>query len=313
MSDRPLAAACAACDEDLSAWIDGELDERRAREVSQHVSSCARCRPRSEELQAVDGALRALSEAPLTASEAARIERARARLATSRHEERAAEIPLARPALVVVSGNAVRTATPPRRRRLLTTSLAAVAAVAAVALGVLVVPALLERTAARVPGPGPGSVPREEGVAREDRVAREVVVPTELVPSAIVPSPKPQTPGHLGASAPADPGEASREDSAAVPSELDAADLPLVERLDALEALPRVGELSSEERGLLAERFDPLRAGTAADRERLRGNFARWRAMPPPQREALRERWRSLQASTAAERDRLLRGESPTR
>ncbi len=316
MNERPLAAACAACDEDLSAWIDGELDERRTREMSRHVAGCARCRPRSETLHAVDGALRALSDAPLSGSEAARLERVRDRLATWRREERAAEIPLDRPALVVASAGSPRTSAPPpqRRRGLLAKSFAAVAAIA---LAVLVVPGLLERTAGRAPGPGDGLAPRAEGIAREDRVARQVAEPSERTPAATVPRPKPLTPGHLGASAPADPVAEAGDDGVAAPSDFtadfDVADLPLVERLDALEALPRVGELPSAERQRLAERLDPLRAEATADRERLRGNFERWRAKSPAQREALRERWRGFQAATAAERERLLRGEPPTR
>lgn len=311
MTEGFLPAACADCDEDLSAWIDGELDERRARDVSAHVAACARCRPRLAALHAVDGALRALGGAPLTGSEAARVERVGARLARSRREEHDDDLPSDRPALVVASGGSPRTAAPPRRRRrVLTTSLAAVAAIA---LGVLVVPGLLERTAGRAPGPGDLSTPRAEGVAGEDRVARRAAEPIDRAPSAAVPRPKPLTPGHLGASAPADPVAEGAVAPSDFISDFDGADLPLVERLDALEALPRVGELPSAERRLLAERLDPLRAEAGADRERLRDNFERWRAKSPPQRAALRERWRTFQELTAAERDLLLRGESPTR
>jgi len=35
---------CDAWSEDLSAWIDGELDSRRAREIAQHLQACEGCR-----------------------------------------------------------------------------------------------------------------------------------------------------------------------------------------------------------------------------------------------------------------------------
>jgi len=55
-----IARGCLAFDEDLSAWIDGELDAERRAAVEAHLASCRACAARVEELHAVDCALLAL-------------------------------------------------------------------------------------------------------------------------------------------------------------------------------------------------------------------------------------------------------------
>jgi anti-sigma factor RsiW len=62
------ARGCPAFDEDLSAWIDGELAAARRAAVEAHLASCHACAARAEELRAVDRALRALA-APAVAAD----------------------------------------------------------------------------------------------------------------------------------------------------------------------------------------------------------------------------------------------------
>jgi hypothetical protein len=48
---------CARVDRRLSEWLDGELEPAVAREVSSHLSQCAACARRAEELRRVSGLL----------------------------------------------------------------------------------------------------------------------------------------------------------------------------------------------------------------------------------------------------------------
>jgi hypothetical protein len=314
MTEPTPTPVCATWDGDLSAWIDGELAEPRAREVQRHVAACVHCRARIDALHTVDGALRTLSHAPLTNREGAGLERVRARLEASRRAAPDVDPARARPALVAAPagppsiGPSRTEPAPRRRRRLLSTSLAAVAA--AIALGVLVLPALLEPSSGEAPGGRDVRVLRDHGAAGE-LAARPAAQPIARDRAAAIEPPQPSTPGHLGASVPTDSLAESGDDAVADPSRVDPADQPLVDRLDALELLPRVRELSDAERRGLAERLDPLGAAAAADREQVRDNAERWRATQPPEREALRHRWRSFQALTPAERERLFDVEPP--
>ena len=45
-------ASCRRVQEDLTAWLDGELSLSRAADVSQHVGACAACRADAESLRA---------------------------------------------------------------------------------------------------------------------------------------------------------------------------------------------------------------------------------------------------------------------
>src|SRR5690606_1042814 len=81
VSERDLPAACAAIDEDLSAWLDGELDASGAAIVRDHVEGCARCAARVAALRAVDAELQALVAAEPSEAERQRLARLRARLA----------------------------------------------------------------------------------------------------------------------------------------------------------------------------------------------------------------------------------------
>jgi negative regulator of sigma E activity len=302
MTQSTPSAACLACDEDLSAWIDGELDVRRAREVGQHVAACARCRPRISALRSVDDTLRGLADAPLTDKEAAHVARIQALLTAPRPTAGDAGFRPASPALRSTTSPAPIGAPPRRSRRLWATSLAGVAAVA---LAILAVPILLERAVGRSSGPG-GSAETPHGEAIPTELAAREAAPS-LAPEpslAVVPRPRSRTPGHLGASAPEDPVAEPGADSAVALADFDRADLPLVVRLDALEALPRIEELPAAERRRLTERLDAPDTVAGIDRERLRDNIARWRGMPAPQRETLRARWHSHRALAESERDR---------
>ncbi len=307
MSEATTNPVCAACDEDLSAWIDGELAEWRAREIRLHVAACARCRPRVAALRSVDGALRGLASAPPTGSEVTRLERLEARLLAARQDAREAGFRRESAARAIPMMSAPPIGAPRRRpRRRWTPGLAGLAAVA---LAVVVVPILLERAASRSPEPsGRDGTARNEAIVMES-AARETVpsVAPDLSPAAI-PRPQSMTPGRFGASAPEDPlaGSGSETDAAVAPSDFGRADLPLIERLDALEALPRIQELPPAERRRLAERLAAPDSAAASDRERLRDNVLRWREMPAPQREALRQRWLEYQALPEPERARLL-------
>ncbi len=112
---------CQAFDEDLSAWIDGELAALRRSAVEAHLASCRACTARVEELSAVDRALRSLPEPAVGAA-------LRARLGDRLSGERAAAAPAMR--------------MPPARRRLAPALLVLpTAAAAALALALLLRPA----------------------------------------------------------------------------------------------------------------------------------------------------------------------------
>jgi anti-sigma factor RsiW len=119
---REVAERCRPFDEDLSAWIDGELAAERRREVDAHLEACPRCAARLDELRGVDRALAGLAAPAVAPDLRARLERR-----------------------IAAEGKPDRLRPPPRRRR--RTSLLAVPAAAAAALALYLV--------AR-PGPEPG-------------------------------------------------------------------------------------------------------------------------------------------------------------
>lgn len=56
--------------EELSAFLDGELDARRTRRVEEHMGTCARCAQELAELRAVDGFLKDQPAPPLSPEDA---------------------------------------------------------------------------------------------------------------------------------------------------------------------------------------------------------------------------------------------------
>ena len=64
---------CARVDRRLSEWLDGELDPALAREVTTHLSQCAACARRAEELRRVSGLLADLPRLEARAPVAARV------------------------------------------------------------------------------------------------------------------------------------------------------------------------------------------------------------------------------------------------
>lgn len=220
MSESDVPARCAPYEEDLSAWLDHELDPTAAAVVRDHVEGCARCAARVEELRAVDQGLRAMAASAPSASEAARLARMRARLAAEQAQlqplpERATE-PGEVAAASAASAPRPRRAAPARRRRLLPAAL--LAAAAAVLVSMLALPPLLERVL---------STTEDELMAQgsEERLApaaAPVPAPAAEAPPAVPEArlaerlavrPPPTTPGHLGASA--EPGTSA--DSGAAP------------------------------------------------------------------------------------------------
>jgi len=126
---------CQAFDEDLSAWIDGELAAPRRSAVEAHLASCRACTARVEELRAVDRALRSLPEPAVGAA-------LRARLGDRLSGEGAAAAPAMRMP-------AARRRLAPARRRLAPALLVLpTAAAAALALALLLRPSATPEGAA---------------------------------------------------------------------------------------------------------------------------------------------------------------------
>jgi len=129
---------CPAFDEDLSAWIDGELAAPRRSAVGAHLASCSACTARVAELRAVDRVLRSLPEPAVRAA-------LRERLGESLSGARPAAAPAMRRA-------PARYRFAPRGRRVAPALLALpVAAAAALALALLLRPAALPEDAALPP------------------------------------------------------------------------------------------------------------------------------------------------------------------
>jgi len=222
---------CLPFDEDLSAWIDGELDAAREAAVRAHVGSCARCTPRVAALRGVNHSLRGLASRPHHGLAARMAERIAA------ERSRAAAPPSAR-----LRGRAPRRSAAQRIAGL-------VAMVAAVALGLLVVPKLFP----------PAPIPAAPALAREPAPAPPVA-DSRVASNQVAQSPRPDTSKrHFGASAAeapageaasaADAGLAQLREASDDDLELAAAlqdaggvdspdDLALVERLDEVESLP---------------------------------------------------------------------------
>jgi len=84
---------CRSFEEDLSAFVDGELDAARDAALRAHAAACAACSARVEQLRAVDTALR---DAALASREldAARVEALRERVASRLDADREPTDPL---------------------------------------------------------------------------------------------------------------------------------------------------------------------------------------------------------------------------
>jgi len=87
--------------EELSAYVDGELDAIERARVEQHLSACAECRATLDEVQSARSALRELPEPRLSAEQIATLDAA---------VERAAASPPKRSRFRVVVGGAVAVA-----------------------------------------------------------------------------------------------------------------------------------------------------------------------------------------------------------
>lgn len=211
-----IARGCLSLDEDLSAWIDGELDAPRRAAVEAHLASCRACTARVEELRAVDLALLAL---PAPAVGAELRERLARRLAADR-----------------VARGPVRLEPPRRARRRFAPALALpVAAAAALALFLVL----------RPEGP-------PEGPAELVPIAQAPEVPAAPSPPIASASPAadraPQSPA-------AEPQLAEQVAPARSEGELEALDaeeLAVVLELDTIEDLPVIANLEVLER-LLAD------------------------------------------------------------
>jgi len=146
---RELPERCLPFEQDLSALLDGELEAAREAELRAHVGGCPHCGERLAALRGVDAALRGL-ELPAVRPELAA--RMAARLAAERG---AASAPGTRAALQ----------RPARRRRSMWVA-SLVPAAAVLALGLLVIPRLLERARSTPPGLAPA--PAASPIARRE-------------------------------------------------------------------------------------------------------------------------------------------------
>ena len=240
MTERIDDDRCLAFDEDLSAWIDGELPPSRAGELDAHVARCAACRRRTELLRTIDAGLQTLDGD----TDPARIARIHEAIAARIHGD-VVPLPAAR-------------RTPPRTRRWAAPLLAgAIGAAAAASLVLLVRPA-----------PAPEVVARERVVAVRDFPSAPSAVPPELL------APKQKNVDAFAKSG------ASAVDAAApgslppTPLELDSArDLEMVERISGLSEaerrkldrnLARWETLSPEEREKLRAQWRPAAAEAPA-------------------------------------------------
>ncbi len=220
-------------DEDLSAWLDGELHPARRAEVERALDADPALRARLEQLAAVDEALASAPVPPVSEALAARV---RARL---REEQRAER-------LRRIAGTA------PRRRPIAGRRMALGLAAAAAAVFALVV---LTRQPTRIGPPGPSG----EVVAEADTRSAETVSASPEVARRQGPAqgaaPGPVRPDTAGASgtleglAELDPEhllEALEEEGVspeemAIALDLDTLeDLPVIEQLELLEQLARL-------------------------------------------------------------------------
>lgn len=208
-----IAAGCRAFEEDLSAWIDGELGASRRAVVAAHLATCGDCAERVEQLRAVDRALRALP-APSVGPE---LRRGLAERLAS--EERSAARPKLR--------------TPPRARRRLA-PLVALPAAAAAALALY----LSLRPAGAPVGRGP-DLPLAGGRAAQ---------PPGNGPAAAR-APVAEVPAEAAVAETREAGPPGSGDLEALESE----ELAVVLELDTIEDLPVIANLEVLERLLAAE------------------------------------------------------------
>jgi hypothetical protein len=201
-----IPETCIAIDEDLSAWLDGELEAPQAAAVAAHVKGCPRCSVRVDSLRTVDRQLRILADD--ATGLAARQTRLRAGLAAA-----AAAGPRATPPRASWPARrlAARSAPTPRRRRALAGLLTAAAAAA---LALLVVPRLLERpptpseiAAQRPPEPAAPAVPAPLIAPGQRRIADTLGAPSpsEAMHGASA-APEPGRPEAGGSLARTEPG-----------------------------------------------------------------------------------------------------------
>jgi hypothetical protein len=235
MSER-IDDGCLAFEEDLSAWIDGELPLPRAAALDAHVDACAACRRRAELLRAIDADLSRLD----ASTDPARIARIHDGIAARIHGD-VVPLPAAR-------------RTPPRTRRWAAPLLAgAIGAAAAASLVLLVRPA-----------PAPEAAVRERLVAARDFTSAPSAVPPELL------SPKQKSVDAFAKSGAPAVDDAFPGTLPASPLEVDSArDLEMIERISSLSEaerrkldrnLARWELLSPEERDHLRAQWRPAAA-----------------------------------------------------
>ena len=214
-----IARGCQVFEEDLSAWIDGELAAPRRAAVEAHLASCRACTARVEALRAVDRALLALPEPALGAGLGERLAQ---RLAAERSSPGPVRLAARRP----------------DRRRFAPALALPVAAAAALALFFLLRPA------------GPPAGPAESvPVAQAPELPAAVPAPIASAAPEAPPLKRPPQPPE------AEPQLAQRLAPAPSLGELEALDpeeLAVALELDTIEDLPVIANLEVLER-LLAD------------------------------------------------------------
>jgi anti-sigma factor RsiW len=224
---------CPGFEEDLSAWMDGELPPPRAAQLVAHVASCGACADRVAALRAVDAGLQSLD----AGTDPARIARIHEAIAARIHGDVVVALPAARRA-------------PPRTRRWAAPLLAgAIGAAAAATLVLLVRP-----------------TPAPETIAREHLAAARELAPPPAAPPAELLARTTQS----GVEAFAKKGAAAVDEGATgaqPPSRLE------LDSARDLEMIERISSLSEAERRKLDRNLARWEAMSPEEREKQRAQW----------------------------------------
>lgn len=229
--------ACRPFEEDLSAWIDGEVAPARLAPLRAHVESCGACTRRVAALRAIDVALRSANEAEAVDDDM-RLAEVRRNVDASLHGA-AVERPIAQRA-------------PRRPRRWLAPLAAGSIAAAAAALLLLVRPAPTQE-------PAPA---RERTIAASEPAASPIA--PALAPETAIAAQK-RTEAFAGSGASALPD--AETDTAAPPAAKSELELESARELEMIE---RLAALSEAERSKLARNLARWQTLSVEEREQVR-------------------------------------------
>jgi hypothetical protein len=233
-----IPETCLGFDEDLSAWIDDELEPARAAHVRLHVGSCTRCTERVAKLRLADARLRERAAQALAAD----VDR------LARLRERIGPVAGAAPVPPSARFELVPPRAPARRRRWLLPSLAAAAASGLFAL--LVLRGSLEGADEQIAGRGRHAAPPAPEAPAPEPVAEDPTIEGELLAlDELLTMERTQVP--RGASVEHDPAVSPRAGSA--DSELATLEAASEEDLALALALDEALDLEPEDIGLVEQ------------------------------------------------------------